>query len=747
MPPWGAGGSAASAPALDGPAGGVDHRLDGLWSGRPASVSGGGGGGGCATDGAAADGGSATNGPSRWFFLPSAFMGGARYRSASPSSSSSTAAVKGGGGWGGGANGSTEAGGGGDGWASGCRSGKASASGGVGGAWRALVGGGGGGEPDPRFVATHVLLVLLGVLIVSLGLALALPLIAPASSASAADALRASSSAPFGSAFGGSGRRVGDAGAGLVVGLDGRPSAESRTQWLGMDSATMDLNRQRAPLVADRSFLVISGDDWGRVADSVPLFPNNSHWEAHADLHIANGSLWYARAGVETVDDVRRLAHFLRSLNAGVPFSQQAVLTPHWVVGGPDFEAMRSAWKANAAAAAVGVHGPGSRNDMDASDAAVADDDLPAHAVPAYQELPLSRDGPFGLERAPYHRPSSLRFAYLDLFRSGLWHPEFHGRSHFGTAAWLSALRTDTKARACFAAGLVCATDPAVLRSEFSEAALATVAAARAWLRPGVDAFEAFWGYRPAVMSSPHNVWTGVAAAAVAAEGMIGAEMGEDQAWALDAEAGVRSLSLHDRFRFDVFFPGFDCDAAIEGVLAALAPSSSAASGSANGTRRPASRTTSGPPPHVRGGDNARFISLMWHAQNAMAAPYARGTYEKHMRCLSTAVRAVRAARPRAVFLTASELHQVRSRGWSVETWSDSLVVRNYGLDDLAWTVADLGVGYKYAAGSGWAGRSLLVEDADAGEGAVPLATRRGVRVGDVITIPSDAVVRVRVAN
>lgn len=678
-------------------------------------------------------------------------MGGARYRSASPSSSSSTATTKGGA-WAG-VNGTTEAGGG-DGWTSSCRSGKAPAGGGVLGAFRALVGGGGGGaEPDPRFVATHVLLVLLAILIVSLALAFALPLVAPASSASAADALRASSSAPFGSAFGGGGgRRLSDAGAAAgaaagatsVVGPDGRPSAASRTQWLGMDSATVDLNRQRAPLVADRSFLVISGDDWGRVADSVPLFPNNSHWEAHADLHISNGSLWYARAGVETVDDVLRLAHFLRSLNAGVPFSQRAVLTPHWVVGGPDFEAMRAAWKANAAAAAA-ANGPSAGSVVNAPRGAMADD-LPAHAVPAYQELALSRDGPFGLERAPYHRPSSLRFAYLDLFRSGLWHPEFHGRSHFGIAAWLTALRTDAKARACFAAGLVCATDPAVLRSEFSEAALATVAAARAWLRPGVDAFESFWGYRPAVMSSPHNVWTGVAAAAVASEGMIGAEMGEDQSWALDAEVGVRSLSLHDRFRFDVFFPGFDCDAAIEGVLAALAPSSGSG-GPANGTRRPGSRATSGPPPHVPGGDNARFISLMWHAQNALSSPYARGTYEKHMRCLSTAVRAVRAARPRAVFLTASELHQVRSRGWSVETWADSLVVRNYGLDDLAWTVPDLGDGYKYAAGAGWAHKPLVVEDADAGEGAVPLATRRGVRVGDVVTIPSDAVVRVRVAN
>lgn len=488
----------------------------------------------------------------------------------------------------------------------------------------------------------------------------------------------------------------------------------------------MDLNRQRAPLVADRTFLVISGDDWGRVADSVPLFPNTTHWAAHSDLHISNGSLWYARAGVETVGDVQRLAHFLRALNAGVPFSQRAVLTPHWVVGGPDFDAMRAAWAANAAAVA---------------------DDLPADAVPAYQELPLSRDGPFGLERAPYHRPPSLRGAYLDLFRAGLWHPEFHGRSHFGTAAWLAALRRDAKARACFAAGLVCATDPAVLRSEFSEAALATVAAARAWLRPGVDAFEAFWGYRPAVMSSPHNVWTGVAAAAVAAEGMIGAEMGEDQSWALDAEAGVRSLSLHDRFRFDVFFPGFDCDAAIEGVLAALAPASSSSSSSGGAGGPAAAGALAGPPRHVPGGDNARFISLMWHAQNAMASPYAHGTYEKHMRCLSTAVRAVRAARPRAVFLTASELHQVRARGWSVETWADALVVRNYGVDSLDWVVPDLRGGYKYAAGGGWAGQALVVEDADGGEGAVPLATRRGVRVGDVITIPSDAVVRVHAAN
>jgi len=503
-----------------------------------------------------------------------------------------------------------------------------------------------------------------------------------------------------------------------------------------MDGGTMDLNRHRARLVGGRSFVVISGDDWGRVADSVPLFPNATYWAERPDLRIANGSLWYARAGVETAEDVGRLAHFLTNLNAGVPFSQRAVLTPHWVVGGPDFEAMRAAWAAPPAAGGGGAGGAGGSGAGGGGAAAAA---APVDAVPAYRELPLTRGGPFGLERAPYHRPASLRARYLDLFHQGLWHPEYHGRSHFGTAAWRAALGTDAKARACFDANLVCASDPASLRSEFSAAALPTVAAARAWLAPGVAAFEAFWGYRPAVMSSPHNVWTGAMAAAVAAEGMIGAEMGVDQAWALDAEEGVRSLSLHDRFRFDVFFPGFDCDAAIEGVLAALAPAVDAG--------WPAAAPT-GPPRHVVGGDNARFLSLMWHAQNAMRSPYPRGEYEKHMRCLSTAVRAVRVARPRAVFLTASELHQVRARGWSVETWSSSLVVRNYGVTPLAYTVPDLGDGYAFAAGGGWRAAPLVVEDADGEDGAVPLLPPRvGVRVGDVITVPSDAVVRIRVAN
>ena len=59
-----------------------------------------------------------------------------------------------------------------------------------------------------------------------------------------------------------------------------------------------------------------------------------------------------------------------------------------------------------------------------------------------------------GLAARPFHR-GDLRSAYQEGFRRRLWHPEYHGRSHFDHKAWVAYLREgDTVTSAYFEAGM-----------------------------------------------------------------------------------------------------------------------------------------------------------------------------------------------------------------------------------------------------------------------------------------------------
>ena len=66
------------------------------------------------------------------------------------------------------------------------------------------------------------------------------------------------------------------------------------------------------------------------------------------------------------------------------------------------------------------------------------------------------------------------------------------------------------------------------------------------------------------------------------------------------------------------------------------------------------------------------FVSLVRHAQNAMSSTYSKDELNSYMGCVARVVRHVQKTVPRA------ELHQIRSRGWSVETWHDGIILRNY---------------------------------------------------------------------
>ena len=117
-----------------------------------------------------------------------------------------------------------------------------------------------------------------------------------------------------------------------------------------------------------------------------------------------------SRATVETSSDLDELFDLLSRLNSGHPSPKQVVITPFWVVAGPDYDSMR-------------------------------DSGCPGRASCSYREL-WWHNSSGGPARSPYER-GDLRARYRKGFQKGLWHPEYHGRSHFDTSAWVGYLRAE----------------------------------------------------------------------------------------------------------------------------------------------------------------------------------------------------------------------------------------------------------------------------------------------------------------
>ncbi|KAK4535395.1 hypothetical protein CDCA_CDCA04G1420 [Cyanidium caldarium] len=463
-----------------------------------------------------------------------------------------------------------------------------------------------------------------------------------------------------------------------AFGLGKRWRETGRPPWpLGLGPA----HRRPAPLAnPQRTFLVVSSDDWGRWTDAIPLFPDLDFVKQHPELQVAPTDFWYRLASVETREDLQTLENTLNELNAGADYERRVVLTPHWIVAGPDFEAMRALSRPMRARCAPS---------------------LPANGGEcSYRELLISESAG-GLAHAPYHR-GDLRAEYQRLFHQELWHPEFHGRSHFAVNRWLEELNVpNSAAAACFNYSLVCSADPMTTRSEFDW--FTEHQDLRAWLVGGVRAFQHFWGYRPRVISSPHNTWTPWLADAAAAAGFVAASIGDDQRlYRMDG-----GMSLDQRLRFDAFFPGFDCSASIDSVVERL--------------------------------NRTRYVTVMWHAQNAMRSTYSEPQYREHYQCLRRLIAAVRERSQALTLVTGSEMHQLRARGWSVEVWRDSLVYRNYSPRTLAVKVQDLA---EFIAAPSWNDSDIRVETlapkAAHGEEAVR------VRVGETLRVESDTVVRLR---
>ncbi|GJD06005.1 hypothetical protein Gasu2_04460 [Galdieria sulphuraria] len=383
-------------------------------------------------------------------------------------------------------------------------------------------------------------------------------------------------------------------------------------------------------LIPHFRFVTVSSDDWGRFSDAIPLFPNILWKQQNGDISTASGSPW-EYGTVETKEDLQRLLQVLESLNKDVAAHERVVLTPFFIVSGPDISEMK-------------LKG------------------CPESSC-VYVDAPIYlRNG--GSAKYPFLR-EGLEPQYKELFSRRFWHPEYHGRAHFDVLKWFVEIQTpDSIARKCFERGLVCGNNYSSLRSEHSMFSSpdknpdTEVTEYMQWISVGLHAFMEFWGYKPTVISSPHNTWSSSLLQSVFQLGFIGAELGDDQTALLESFNTYSHLSLINRFRYDAFYPEFQFSSRLEQLISHM--------------------------------NETRFTSLLWHAQNSLSSCFDSEYLDYLSSCFVKTIEKLRQQDWHVVFLTSSELHQVRRRGWSREVWMDRLVYRNFLTKPMAINVDDL---------------------------------------------------------
>ena len=334
----------------------------------------------------------------------------------------------------------------------------------------------------------------------------------------------------------------------------------------------------------DRIFVSIGSDDWGRWSQHGPLWPNleTREWFGNEGLWLSGGEL--SKTTAETDDDLRELWALIEAVNEGQPPASRVVLTPFWIVAGPDFEAMRDAGCLDGA----------------------------GHCE--YKEL-WWHNSSGGLDRPPFER-GDLRALYQEGFARGLWHPEYHGRSHFDTAAWAAYLAEGDHITALyFEAGLTYYHYGRLNASSRSFHSIHSEylsddgqfqkgpAQLTAWTHEGLRAFEAFWGYASRVTAMPCHYGGPEMGGVFAAAGVAGVE-GEEKGRGL-----LPGLRNSPRLMFD---PAFESPRAWEDVLAH--------------TQREAERLVAASlraPGAWDGARGAGFLTLQWHSLNALAATFA----------------------------------------------------------------------------------------------------------------------------
>lgn len=141
--------------------------------------------------------------------------------------------------------------------------------------------------------------------------------------------------------------------------------------------------------------------------------------------------------------------------------------------------------------------------------------------------------------------------------------------------------------------------------------------------------------------------------------GFIGAELGDDQRDLLETYNNYSHLSLINRFRYDAFYPQFELNTRLDQLIA-----------------------------HI---NKTRFTSLLWHAQNMLSSCFDTSYMDYLSNCFVETIEKLRQLSDwHVIFLTSSEMHQIRRRGWSREVWIDRLVYRNFLKKPVAINLDDL---------------------------------------------------------
>ncbi|EKX41787.1 hypothetical protein GUITHDRAFT_112206 [Guillardia theta CCMP2712] len=412
---------------------------------------------------------------------------------------------------------------------------------------------------------------------------------------------------------------------------DGKTVAEDTT-WFLISSAAVEgrgagggeaWEEGRKNLVIPWPAVAFGSDDWGRIADTIPIFPRQE------DLERTEKGGWdpgaWGRATVEQASDLYRLFDMVEGINEGCREEQKLVLSPYFVVGGPDHKRMR----------AMGC--------PDGESCSYAEN-LLHNTTGAPSSWPYCR--------------GDLRRLYRSGFEQGVWHPQYHGRSHFDVRAWVKYLREDETCRKFFEQGMVFCNDTeeeeegrggqlrSLLSEHVREHAIPGVSendpeVINSWMEEGLSSFLRFWGFPPLVAAMPHHA----------------------------------CLSSSGDFLFERGFLGLDNSHLGPPLLSSLRVGFEPCCLPLSVSRaRELVRWT------VEEQDG--LVNVQVHAQNFHSSSSNGTEVMRRIREVVELVLWMRRRYPRMVFVTESELMQLRAGGFSREVWGDRVVYRNHNEEE-----------------------------------------------------------------
>eukprot|EP00960_Hanusia_phi_P024540 723081-Hanusia_phi.AAC.1 len=410
-----------------------------------------------------------------------------------------------------------------------------------------------------------------------------------------------------------------------VEDVNGEKVAEDTT-WFLISSAALhrekvDGEEGRRKLVVPWPAVAFGSDDWGRIADTIPIFPRQE------DLERTERGGWdpgaWGRATVEQASDLYRLFDMIEGINEGWREEQRLVLSPYFVVGGPDYRRMRSAG-------------------------------CPEEETCVYAEK-LLHNSTGAAASWPYCR-GDLRRLYRSGFKEQVWHPQYHGRSHFDVRAWVRYLREDETARRYFEEGMVFCNDTeqdtngklrSLLSEHVREHAIPGVSENReeeinSWMEEGIGSFLRFWGFSPLVAAMPHHACLLSSGEFLFERGFLGLD---------NSHLGPPLLSSL-RVGFEPCCLPLSVERARELVRWTVE-------------------------------EQDGLVNVQVHAQNFHSSSSNSTEVMRRMREVVELVLWIRRRYPTMVFVTESELMQLRAGGFSREVWEDRLVYRNHNEEEV----------------------------------------------------------------